>query len=94
MQVIWSPRRKSTCGSVGMCTAHVEKPFMQEYHPTLEKVMEDLTGHIMAQTPTFMVIYQPSPKQHHDSTVEHPACPSLPPMTRSWIVSKNYLWSF
>ncbi len=57
---------------------------MQKYHPTLEKVisaglMEEFTIHIMAQSPTFVVIYQPSTKtQHHDSTVENPAHPYLP----------------
>lgn len=83
MQVIWSPRRKSTCGSVGVCTAHVEKLFMQEYHPTLEKVisaklMEDLTVHIMAQTPT--VIYQPSSKHNAITALWNtlPAHPYLP----------------
>lgn len=63
---------------MGVCTAHVEKTFLRKYHPTLEKVisaglMEDFTIHIMAQSPTFTVIYQPSTKtQHHDSSVEKP----------------------
>lgn len=36
-------------------------------------LMEDFTIHIMAQSPTFTVIYQPSTKtQHHDSSVEKP----------------------
>lgn len=46
--------------------AHVEN-FMWEYHPTLEKVssarlMEDFAIYIMAQSPTFVVIYQLSTK--------------------------------
>lgn len=44
-----------------VCTAHVEKLFMWEYHPTLKKalsarLMEDFIIHIMAQSPTFIVI--------------------------------------
>lgn len=56
---------------------------MQEYHPTLEKVisaklMEDLTVHIMAQTPT--VIYQPSSKHNAITALWNtlPAHPYLP----------------
>lgn len=84
MLLISSSRLKSTCGSVGVFTAHVEKLFIQEYPPTLEKVisaklMEDFAIHIMAQSPTFVVIYQHSTKtQHRDSRVENPAHPYFP----------------
>ncbi len=94
MLVIWNPTHISTCGSVGVFTAHVEKVLMREYPPTLEKaisakLMEDFTIHILAQSST-LVFYQPFTKtQHHDSSVENPA-PSLPPMTQSWIVNINY----
>lgn len=84
-----------------VCVQHMwKKLFMQEYNPTLEKMIstkltEDLAMHIMAKTFTFMVINQPFPKtQCHDNTVGHPAYSSLPPMTQLQIIKKYYLWSY
>lgn len=77
--VIW----RQKCGS---CTvAHVEKLFMQENHPTLEKVisarlMRYTSWH--SQSTTFIVIYQLATKtHHHDSVVVNRA---RPPVTQSW----------
>ena len=104
--VILSPGRKSTCGSVGVCAAHVEKKkkkkkaFMREYYPTLEKKerkeeKNKTDGRLLsAHHDTIPHIHRDLPAPHSNTTPWQRCgklCSSLPPMTQSWIPNQNYL---
>lgn len=61
--VIWRPQAKIDMWLCGCVHKHVEKYFMREYHPTLEKcisarLMEDFTIHRMAASFALTMIYQ------------------------------------